>query len=87
MRPGEHQRGVVLTGAEVEEPGRGEAPEALGVVAEARVLRVLLLRRKSRGWRHESKIHFIMLMSHDEGVLSIIMKNVPNFVYCEVRNK
>ena len=68
MRPGEHQRGVVLTGAEVEEPGRGEAPEALGVVAEARVLRVLLLRRKSRGWRHESN-EFDLLMSHDEGVL------------------
>ena len=57
MRPGEHQGGVVLTGAEVEEPGRGEAPEALGVVAEARVFRVLLLSRECRCWRHESAIY------------------------------
>ena len=57
MRPREHEGCVELTGAEVEEARGGEAPEALGVVAEARVVRVLLSRREGRSWRHESKMH------------------------------
>ena len=59
MRPGEHQRGVVLTGAKVEEPRRGEAPEALGVVAEARVLRVVLSRGECRRRRDEPEIYLM----------------------------